>query len=88
MLSQEVPYMAPVIARAALYWKDSNFLQKDSFCGWSYLKRTNFRVYLFSWVEKNCISRVLIFANGYFEKISRVMKKRDIFVLLKRKRSR
>ena len=30
------------------------------------VKRTNFRVYLFSRVEKNRISRVFIFANGLF----------------------
>ena len=34
-----------------------------------YLKGTNFRRYLFSRAKKNCISRVLIFANGYEQKI-------------------
>ena len=38
-----------------------------------YLKRANFRVYLFSRVEKNWISRELIFEYGHFEKISRVL---------------
>ena len=37
-----------------------------------YLKRTNFRVYLFSRAKKNRISRVLIFANDKLLKISRV----------------
>ena len=31
MLLQEVSCMAPVVAKAALYCEDSNFLQKDSF---------------------------------------------------------
>ena len=39
----------------------------------TYLKRTNFRVDLFSRVQKNCILRVLIFANGRFQKSSRVL---------------
>ena len=38
-----------------------------------YLKRTNFRVDLFSRVQKSCILRVLIFANGRFQKSSRVL---------------
>ena len=38
-----------------------------------YLKRTNFRVYLFSRVEKNCILRVFIFANHVHTNISRVL---------------
>ena len=37
-----------------------------------YLKRTNFRVYLFSRAKRNRISRVLIFTNGKFLKILRV----------------
>ena len=37
-----------------------------------YLKRTNFRVYLFSRAKKNRISRVLIFANDKLLKILRV----------------
>ena len=54
-----------------------------------YLKRTNLRVYLISRVEKNCISRVLIFANGRLEEISRVLifakgEKRNIFLMLKK----
>ena len=58
-----------------------------------YLKRRNFRVYLFSWAEKNYISRVLIFANGYFEKNWRVLifenhEKETFFFLLKRKPGR
>ena len=35
-----------------------------------YLKGTSFRGYLFSRAKKNCISRVLIFANGYQQKIA------------------
>ena len=34
-LSREVPCIAPVIARAALYYTDSILSQKDSFWGWS-----------------------------------------------------
>ena len=37
-----------------------------------YLKRTNFRMYLFSRAKKNRISPVFIFANDKFLKISRV----------------
>ena len=55
-----------------------------------YLKRTNFRVYLISRVEKSCISRVLIFANGRLEEISYVLifakgEKRKFFLMLKKK---
>ena len=34
--SCEVPWIAPVIAKAALYWKDSIFWQKVALLGWSY----------------------------------------------------
>ena len=55
-----------------------------------FIKRTNFRVYLISRVEINCISRVLIFANGRLEEISRVLifaqrEKRSIILMLKKK---
>ena len=36
IFSQDVPWMAHVIANVALYCKDSNFLQIASSSGWSY----------------------------------------------------
>ena len=35
LFSLDVPCMAPVMARAALYWTDCSFSQKDSLEGWS-----------------------------------------------------